>query len=83
MGAANRRFTEAQNRLVAIFIDNPLRVVALDTKSTSKPIRKYTAAQTTSAHFDEYTIVGKLPTGGSGAKLYVAQTKQRIQPSCN
>jgi serine/threonine protein kinase len=73
MDAAKRRFIESWNRTVAIFIDNPLRVFALETKSPSKPVRRYMPVQTTSTNFEGYTIVGTLKAGGSGAKLYVAR----------
>lgn len=70
---AKRRFVEAWNRFVAIFIENPLRVFAIETKAPSKQVRRHVPIRTTSTSFEGYTIVGTLPTGGSGAKLYVAQ----------
>lgn len=73
MDAAKRRFIESWNRVVAIFIENPLRVFAIETKSINKPVRRYTPVQSTSTNFEGYTIVGTLRAGGSGAKLYVAR----------
>ncbi|MBC8421686.1 hypothetical protein H8D99_00970, partial [bacterium] len=81
MKAAKWRFLEAWNRTVAIFIDNPLRVFAIETKPKPmpQPRPRYVSASP-SNQFLNYTIIGTLPTGGSGAKLYVAQpTNQQKQ----
>ncbi len=81
MKAAKRRLLEAWNRTVAIFIDNPLRVFAIETtpKPMPRPRPRYVSTST-STHFLNYTIIGTLPTGGSGAKLFVAQpTNQQKQ----
>ena len=61
MDAAKRRLEESWNRAVAILIDNPLRVFALETNSADKPVQRYTPIQTPSTKFEGYTIVGTLP----------------------
>jgi serine/threonine protein kinase len=71
MAAAKNRFIEAYDRTVAVFIDNPLRVFAIDTTKQTPAYRPATT-NTTNAKFEGYTIVGTLPSGGSGAKLYIA-----------
>lgn len=76
MSAANRRFKEAWDRTAAIFVDNPLRVFAIETRPQSKQSSSKTPRYVSSStvnQFMNYTLIGTLPTGGSGAKLYVAQ----------
>ena len=72
MAAAKRRFIEAYDRTVAVLIINPLRVFAIDTTKQTPAYRPVTTKNTTNAKFEGYTIVGTLPSGGSGAKLYIA-----------
>ncbi len=71
MEAANRRFTEAYNRTIALFIENPMGIIGIKTKTTPR-VARVTPMNTTSTTFDGYNIIGTLPSGGSGAKIYVA-----------
>ena len=80
---AKRRFIEVGDRLVAIFIDNPLRLFGIFPLGKKKPnsyahqVRRVEAIaaidRETIHRFEGYTIVATLPSGGSGAKLYVAK----------
>jgi serine/threonine protein kinase len=76
MDAAKRRFAEAYNKTVAVCIDNPLRIFAIEPKTpqkAKKPIPRYVHTGTSTTTFEGYTVIGTLQAGGSGAKLYVAQ----------
>ena len=88
--AAKRRFAEAYSRTVAVFIDNPLRVIGIpptkefETNEHIKQVKSeveeavehykhfFGGKDTPAPKFEGYTIVGTLPAGGSGAKLYIA-----------
>jgi len=89
--AAKKRFYEVWNRLVAILIDNPLRVIGIDsakqkeTPDYAKQVRSevegvieelkhvFGENKKSESKFKGYTIVGTLPPGGSGAKMYIAK----------
>ena len=89
--AAKKRFYEVWNRLVAIFIDNPLRVIGIgtpkkkETPDYAKQVRSevegvieelkhvFGENKKTENKFNGYTVVGTLPPGGSGAKIYIAK----------
>ncbi len=73
LDAAKRRFAEAYNKIVALCIDNPLGVFAIEHKQTKKPTQRYVQTGSAPINFEGYTIIGTLKAGGSGAKLYVAQ----------
>ncbi|MBC8309794.1 MAG: hypothetical protein H8E83_04675 [Planctomycetes bacterium] len=75
MKSAKLRFAEAYSRIVAVFIDNPLGVIGIKT-STPAFVQEFKIKPTSSPPnmFSGYSIVGTLPTGGSGAKLYVAKS---------
>ena len=73
LGFAKRRFFEAYTRTVAVFIDNPLGVIGIKTTAPHQPIRA-NQTDTPVNTFDGYSIVGSLPTGGSGAKIYIAKS---------
>ena len=79
LDAAKKRFSEVWLRVTSILIDNPLRVFAIDTKQTKKPTPRYVPAQSTQTKFEGYSIVGTLPSGGSGAKLYVAKVNNSLK----
>ena len=90
MKAAKRRFTEAYDRTVAVFVENPLRAIGIETKTinekhsyvhqsknavevAAKNIKKVVADPSNPEDkFDGYKIIGTLPPGGSGAKIYIA-----------
>jgi len=93
MAAAKRRFVEAYDRTVAIFIDNPLRIIGIDSsKQATLPsyLQHDESAVVEAAHqfknnFDGYKVVGTLPSGGSGAKIYIVQptnTSSKIVIKC-
>ncbi len=77
MDAAKSRFLEAYSRTIAVLIDNPLGVIGIETKEYVHPNKH---AQKNSAEhisnpqnmFEGYLITGTLPSGGSGAKIYIA-----------
>jgi len=89
--AAKARIAEAWDRTVAIFIDNPLRVFAIEPpKQHKSPVQfKHVQVELNEAkqaletvrssiveskvRFEGYKILGTLPAGGSGAKLFIAQ----------
>ena len=93
MAAAKRRFVEAYDRTVAIFIDNPLRIIGIDSsKQATLPsyLQHDESAVVDAVHqlknnFDGYKVVGTLPSGGSGAKIYIVQptnTSSKIVIKC-
>ena len=93
MSAAMRRFVEAYDRTVAIFIDNPLRIIGIDSsKQATLPsyLQHDESAVVDAVHqfknnFDGYKVVGTLPSGGSGAKIYIVQptnTSSKIVIKC-
>ena len=89
--AAKRRFLEAYNRTVSVFIDNPLRLFGIDSvkqKETPDYVQqvrseidgviqeiKHVVGENKKPEnkFKGYTVVGTLPPGGSGAKLYITK----------
>lgn len=103
MNSAKRRFVEAYDRTVAVFIDNPLRVFGIDSsKQPTLPryMQQVDSGVVDAAHqhkknfggkintpnkFDGYKVVGTLPPGGSGAKIYIVQpinTSSKIVIKC-
>ncbi len=75
--AAQKRFNEAWNRLVALLIDNPLRVLAIEPSGQAKQpqVNQRRGTPTPpSKKFEGYNIVGTLQSGGSGAKIYIANS---------
>jgi len=73
LSLAKRRFAEAYTRTIAIFIDNPLGVIGIKTKTHPQSV-KTNPTDTPKNTFGGYSIVGSLPTGGSGAKIYIAKS---------
>ncbi len=73
LGFAKRRFAEAYTRTVAVFIDNPIGLIGIKTTSPPPTIRA-NPTDTPQNTFDGYSIVGSLPAGGSGAKIYIAKS---------
>ena len=73
LAAARRRANESWSRFVAIFIDNPLRIFAIETRKPTPSFKPQRGIQKST--FGGYTIVGTLPSGGSGAKLFIAKSK--------
>jgi serine/threonine protein kinase len=88
MNAAKLRFTEVYERTIAVFIENPLRTINIESKTpTNKQTpqsaiknaigqHKQTAKGFTKTQdvFEGYKITGTLPPGGSGAKIYIASS---------
>ncbi len=86
--AAKRRFIEAYDRTVAVFVENPLRVIGIETKNEKhgylhqvkneaeeavNQIKKVVGdSSNPEDKFDGYKVIGTLPSGGSGAKIYIA-----------
>ncbi|MDP7008351.1 MAG: hypothetical protein QGI78_02160 [Phycisphaerales bacterium] len=76
--AAKNRINEVWYRLVAIVIDNPLRILAIEPQNRPSYTHQNTHQKRvgSSTHpsdkFSGYTIVGTLPPGGSGANIYIA-----------
>jgi serine/threonine protein kinase len=71
MEAARRRFTEAYDRIISLFIENPLGIIGIKTKPPHL-VSRVTPANTALNIFEGYKIIGTLPSGGSGAKIYIA-----------
>lgn len=69
--SAKRRFSEAYNRSIALIVDNPLGIIGINTKAPL-PVARVTPTSTPSNFFDGYKLTGTLPSGGSGAKIYIA-----------
>lgn len=103
MTSAKRRFVEAYDRTVAVFIDNPLRIFGIDSSKqatlpnymqgvesvaveAAKQYKKNFGGKiNTPNKFDGYKVVGTLPSGGSGAKIYIVQpinTSSKIVIKC-
>jgi len=103
MTSAKRRFVEAYDRTVSVFIDNPLRIFGIDSsKQAILPnyMQQVEQGAVGAAHqhkknfggkintpnkFDGYKVVGTLPPGGSGAKIYIVQpinTSSKIVIKC-
>ena len=103
MTSAKRRFVEAYDRTVSVFIDNPLRIFGIDSsKQATLPnyMQQVEQGAVGAAHqhkknfggkintpnkFDGYKVVGTLPPGGSGAKIYIVQpinTSSKIVIKC-
>jgi serine/threonine protein kinase len=74
LAAAKRRGNESWDRIMAIFIENPLRMFAIEPPKKTPSFKPHSGTQNIA--FEGYTIVGTLPSGGSGAKLYVAKSKK-------
>jgi serine/threonine protein kinase len=73
MDSAKPRFVEAYDRTVALLIDNPLGVIGIKTSKPAQVIRAAKITTTPQNLFEGYSLIGTLPSGGSGAKIYVAQ----------
>ena len=91
MTAAKQRFSEARERIISVFIDNPLRVVGINTtkessdteyiqgvvsevKGVTQELKDvFRGAHGSESKFEGYKIIGTLPSGGSGAKIYIAK----------
>lgn len=75
--AAKRRLREVRDRITAALIDNPLRIIAINPPKDKYPQHSQVHRRNTpvgaSNKFYGYKIIGTLPPGGSGAKIYVAQ----------
>ncbi len=67
-----RRSTEVWNRIVSILIDNPLRLIGIDSPAPAL-LTQVIPTSTPKNQFEGYEITGTLPMGGSGAKLFVAK----------
>ncbi|MDP7006066.1 MAG: hypothetical protein QF718_07650 [Phycisphaerales bacterium] len=70
--SAKLRMAEAGSRLVSVFIDNPLRVFAIDSPKQAVATRIKPTVEPKN-QFAGYKIIGTLPSGGSGARIYIAQ----------
>ena len=80
MHAAKGRCIEVKDRVLNLLIYNPLGIIGIDSvKKPEKHVAMSPRHRATAGpagpkgQFAGYKIIGTLPSGGSGAKIYVAQ----------
>ena len=78
---AKLRFFEAYNRTISFCIDNPLQLFGIKPPNKTqehavvKQVQEFVGTKSRpKTLFGGYSITGTLPSGGSGAKLYVAKS---------